>query len=173
MNPTPIQDAMSYRNEVLNQYAEYLNRTDESLWEMSNGFIRTAKKLDHPDWVNWPPLPSDTVEFSVHEAGLFMDLYSGEFFMSTPDLVQQAMYHLNRNICLKGYEVLSEWYGFLGIGEVYTTVENLGWSQDYLLAAQNSIWVDFVVQSLVTGDGEPYLAIAFEIDPVPFEDEGY
>ena len=173
MNPTPIQDAISYRNEVLDQYTDYLGKANKSLWEMSNGFVRTAKRLDDDKWSNWPPLPGDEVELSVHDAGLFMDVYSGEFFMSTPDLVQQAMYHLNRNICLKGYEVLSEWYDFLGIGEVYTTVDNLGWSQEYLIEAQNSTWVDFAVRPLATKEGEPYLAIAFEIDPVPFEDEGY
>ena len=170
MNPLPIQDAMAYRDNLLDQYVEHLDDSTDSLWELSNGMVQTSQGLENENWRCWPELPYDSTFES--ERLLFCDLYSGEFFMSTIPIVQQAMYHLNRNINLKSYEMVDEWFDFLGIDpQVHNP--GLGWSVEYLAQAQNSTWLDFFVQYLTTGDGEPYIAIAFQIDPIPFEDEGF
>lgn len=170
MNPLPIQEAAAFRDDLLNRYVEHLDKSTDSLWELSNGLVQTSQGLENENWRCWPELPYDSTLES--ERILFCDLYSGEFFMSTIPVVQQAMYHLNRNISLKFYEMVDEWFDFLGIDPGVKN-SNLGWSQEYLIDVQNSIWLDFYVQYLTTGDGEPYIAIAFQVDPIPFEDMGY
>lgn len=170
MGPVPIEDYIEYRNKMIDKYVDYLNKTTDSLSELSNGEIKTCKGLDDKKWIIWPEFPFES-KFEA-DPMLFCDLYSGEFFSSTISIVQQAMYHLNRNINLKGYELLSQWYDFLGID---SSVKNdcLGWSQEYMFEALNTCWLDFYVQYLETGDGKPYIGIGFDLDPVPFEDYGY
>ena len=171
MNPLPIEDAAAFRERLLNQYVDHLQTTTDSLWELSNGVVQTSQGLEDKDWRCWPELPYET-DLDAMDETLFCDLYSGEFFLASIPLVQQAMYHLNRNISLQSYAMVDEWFDFLGI-DPQVSNPGLGWSQEYLIEVQGTIWLDFFVQHLVTGDGEPYTAIAFQADPIPFEDEGY
>lgn len=83
-------------------------------------------------------LPDDDKSEEV----LFYDMYARRYFTSTLLAVVNAQYHINRNLSLRGYVSLNEYYDFLGIDHVEHGDE-IGWSIDELCLEWNSAWLDF------------------------------
>lgn len=78
-----------------------------------------------------------SVEDGTSESRLFYDDFANRCFESTIERVMNAEYHINRNLVLRGYVTLNEFYEFLGLAptEYGNTV---GWSID-----DDMYWIDF------------------------------
>lgn len=67
------------------------------------------------DWQVYPAIPC----FDDEQKMLFYDAFSERFFYATYDRVQQALYHINRNLQLRGDTTINEFYDFIGIEPVF------------------------------------------------------
>ena len=55
--------------------------------------------------------------------------------------VINAQYHINRNLTLRGYTSINEFYEFLGLGQIEGG-DDLGWMLDDLMES-GIMWLDF------------------------------
>ncbi len=101
---------------------------------------------------------------------VFYDEYSKRFFASTHERVQKAQYYLNRNLTMRDYAYLNEWYHELGLPEVehgYT----LGWTTALCTDHYWQPWIDFTKEHVVDDDGKDYYIIRMFQEPIAgFED---
>ncbi len=94
------------------------------------------------------------------EERLFYDSYGKRYFQSTISRVIQAEYHLNRNLILRGYAPLNEFYEFLGLspkdyGEI------VGWN-----CFDEIYWIDFDHIKTTLDDGLECYIIEPVFEPV-------
>lgn len=159
-----------YKNEVIERYGNDMHRdilksiSDsgkltrcESDWHISSCCYGNATTLDFED---------------DEETRLFYDVFSDRYFESKTSKVLQAQYAINRNLILRGYATLSEFYNFLGI-EPTEESELLGW-----VCCGDYYWIDFNNYKMYLEDGAPMLkdekshdslecnCIEFMVDPV-------
>jgi len=89
---------------------------------------------------------------------LCYDEYSQRYFMATMAAVVNAQYHLNRNLSLRGYVGVNEFYEFLGLDKinddygVCDAERYIGWEYDDLVDA-GFMWLDFENACTETDDG--------------------
>lgn len=137
-------------------YKEYKNKVTDLYGEEADEKIQEEIVKDHADTDN--------------EVTLFYDVRSDRFFESTLFKVQQAEYFLNRELIMKDYAYLNEWYELLDLD----IVENgyaLGWTTCACLEMYWQPWLDFDHSRKTTEDGREYIAISFWEEPIPdFED---
>lgn len=107
-------------------------------------------------------------ESDSEEKMLFYEEYRGGYFESTKKLVLEAQYHLNRNLALRGYTNLSEFYDFLGLSKLDSKeqliFDSLGWSFDVGFDFGYS-WVDFNWEEVDIGDGTICVHISYPFEP--------
>ena len=108
----------------------------------------------------------DFDEPTEDEYRLFYEPISNRYFKSTKDRVIQAQYHLNRNLMLRGWCSLNEFFTFLGLDETKQG-DILGWNN-----FEDVFWIDFNNGELITEDGVSALVIDYAIDPEPGFDDG-
>lgn len=84
---------------------------------------------------------------------LFFDEFSGRYFNSTLAEVQYAEYRLNRELRMRGYAYLNEFYEYLDIAPVDPGYV-LGWSEGGNLAKYWQEWIDFTHRKTPLEDGE-------------------
>ncbi len=94
---------------------------------------------------------------------IFYDRYSRRDFVSTPEDVIAAEYHLNRNFALRGYATLNEFYSFLGLPE-WETGNLLGWTLDEG-TNYGYAWVDFINARHDDPDGTVWYSIEMIFEP--------
>ena len=82
---------------------------------------------------------------------LCYDSYSKRYFESTMAAVLNAEYHINRNLQLRGYCTINEFYEFLGIDGIEYGDE-IAWSLDSLMEG-GIMWLDFENHNAVMDDG--------------------
>lgn len=82
---------------------------------------------------------------------LCYDSYSKRYFESTMAAVLNAEYHINRNLQLRGYSTINEFYEFLGIDGIEYGDE-IAWSLDSLMEG-GIMWLDFENHRAVMDDG--------------------
>lgn len=111
------------------------------------------------------PTSLDFEDPSEEEFRLFYEPISKRYFKSTKDRVIQAEYHLNRNLMIRGWCSLNEFYDLLGI-EKTDEGEILGWNN-----LEDVYWVDFNNGQLITDEGVKALVIDYVIGPEPGYDE--
>ena len=85
------------------------------------------------------------------EEALFYDSWSRRYFTSTLAAVINAEYHVNRNLQLRGYVQLNEFYEFLGI-EKTMGGDNVGWYFDEMIEG-GVMWLDFDNSFVKLDDG--------------------
>lgn len=73
---------------------------------------------------------------------LFYDFFSKRYFESTLAAVLNAEYHMNRNLQLRGYSTINEFYEFLGLDGIKLGDE-MGWGIDELITNCGCLWLDF------------------------------
>lgn len=101
---------------------------------------------------------------------LFYDEFSKRFFESTSFKVQQAEYYLNRDLTMRDYAYLNEFYEYLDIDEIDSGWK-LGWSTGSCLAAYWQPWIDFNHRKVTMEDGVEYTIITMFQEPfADFED---
>lgn len=92
---------------------------------------------------------------------LFFDEFSGRYFESTLADVQEAQYFVNRELVLRDYVALNEYYERLGM-ETIEAGEFLGWSQDGNFATYWQSWIDFGnKKTLIDDDLECYIVTMY------------
>lgn len=87
-----------------------------------------------------------------NEMELFYDEFAGRYFQSTKYKVQRAIYELNRDIHMRGWATLSEFYEYLDV-ENADGGECLGWSEGGNYEKYWQGWVDFNYHKVVMDDG--------------------
>lgn len=140
---------------MLNEsYKNFRNKVDEVHGEGTNKEIDEAIAEDK----------------TKNELRLFYDIYSERFFETTLFKVQLAEYNVNRDLVMRDYVYLNEWYEYLDI----PTVEegwDVGWSTGFCFEAYWQPWIDFAHSDGVTKDGREYISIGFFGEPTKdFED---
>lgn len=101
-----------------------------------------------------------------NEKLLFYDFYSQIYFNTTLAAVINAQYHLNRNLMLRGYVTINEFYDFLGI-DIIENGNDVGWSMDYLMTS-GLLWLDFENKHTRLEDGMECCIISPFVNPLPF-----
>lgn len=101
---------------------------------------------------------------------LFYDEFSKRYFESTIEKVQQAEYYLNRDLTMRDYAYLNEFYESLeipGIDAGWT----LGWSVGACLDMYWQNWIDFNHKRVKMDDGTECIHITIFQEPIiDFED---
>ena len=137
-------------------YREYRNKVKELYGESE---VQTEIAKDH---YNEDELPEDDGK------ELFYDTYSKRYFRSTIEEVQRAEYHLNRNISMRDYAYLNEFYEMLGLEPIEP---ELGWSNKKNIEGYWRTWIDFTHELVTMDDGLECHVIMFQKDPyLNFED---
>lgn len=95
---------------------------------------------------------------------LFYDYFSDRYFNATKHAVQQAEYHLNRNLVQRDYAYVNEFYEELGL-EPIDGGWDLGWSPGMNLETAWQEWLDFGHEKVVMDDGLECTIITFYIEP--------
>lgn len=97
------------------------------------------------------------------EEMLFYDMLSERYFTSTMAAVLNAQYHVNRNLLLRGYAPLSEYYEFLGLSGTKRG-DKLAWTEEGL-AEGGLMWLDFENRMARMDDGLECCIVSAMIDP--------
>ena len=82
---------------------------------------------------------------------LFYDNFSGRYFESTIEKVQQAEYELNRDLSMRDYATVNEFYEYLGL-EPIDGGDDLGWSTGMNFDYYWQSWIDFGHQKVPMPD---------------------
>lgn len=138
-------------------FKEYRNKLKELYGDEMNSEIEDA-------------IYEDKYPESDNSVRLFYDHYSKRYFESTMEKVQKAEYYLNRELVMKDYAYLNEFYDQLDI----PTVENgwkLGWSTGLCFDMYWQSWIDFSHNDVVLDDGRECCNIGMFQEPMEdFED---
>lgn len=102
---------------------------------------------------------------------LVYDTFSGEYFSTTLVKLAKAEYELNRNINMRGWADVNEFYELLGF-EGIDGGEELGWSEGGNLARYWQGWVDFSHRKATMDDGTEYMILTIFQEPyMCYEDD--
>ena len=96
---------------------------------------------------------------------LFYDFYSDRYFNATSAAVINAQYHLNRNLSLRGYATINEFYEFLGI-DILENGYEIGWDMDCLME-DGLLWLDFENRNAQLEDGMECCIVSSAVTPFP------
>lgn len=141
-------------------YKEYIAKVDELYGEGASDKVKEE-------------IAKDKYEESEHEdeLPLFYDTFSRRYFNSTIEKVQQAEYYVNREINMRGWVDLNEFYEMLDIDPIEGG-ESIGWSEGGNFARYWQGWVDFTHKKIVLDDGLECHTISMFQEPYPnFEDD--
>lgn len=144
-----------------NSYKEYREKVKELHGEEGHGEVVQAIAVDK----------YNEDKFEVDEdKQLFFDEFSGRYFESTMEKVRNAEYQLNRELFMKSYVTLNEWYDYLGmypheLGDMY------GWTPDGNREKSWQEWIDFNhMKTLIDDDLECYIISFYQEPYINFED---
>lgn len=138
-------------------YKEYKNKVTDMLGKDANNEIQAEIAKDK----------YKEVDIAVSEGNeLFYDAFSGQYFESTKYKVKEAQYQFNRDLAMRDYVYLNEWYEYLGI-EYVDDGWTLGWGTDSCNEMYWQPWVDFGHSKTVLEDGRECHIISFWQEPIP------
>lgn len=101
---------------------------------------------------------------------LFYDEFSGRFFRSTLAKVQSAQYEINRDLTMRDWATINDFYDYLDIPYV-DGGDTIGWSTAQNEQAYWQTWVDFSNLKMVDDDGLEYYIVRMYQEPtLDFED---
>lgn len=101
---------------------------------------------------------------------LFFDEFSGRFFRSTLEKVQQAQYEINRDLTMREWATINDFYDYLDIPYV-DYGDEIGWSTVMNEQMYWQTWVDFSNLKMVDDDNLEYYIVRMYQEPMPgFED---
>ena len=143
-----------------NSYKEYKNKVEEMYGENANDIVVEEIAKDKYEETK-PEVKED----------LIYDEFSGQYFSTTLIKLARAEYELNRNICMRGWAELNEFYDILGVDGI-DEGEVLGWSEGGNLARYWQGWVDFSHRKATMDDGTEYTILTIYQEPyICFEDD--
>lgn len=100
---------------------------------------------------------------------LFYDDFSERYFTTTIAAVVNAEYHINRNLQLRGYAYLNEFYEFLGLEETPQGT-TIGWSMTNIYESGFS-WLDFDNRLIKLEDGMEVYIVYSVFSPDVFDED--
>lgn len=136
-----------------NSYKEYKAKVEELYGEGSNDHVKEEIAKDK----------YEKTEVNDGEI-LFYDDFSGQFFTSTLIRVAQAEYNINRDIHMRGWAELNEFYEYLDIDNI-DGGDVLGWSEGGNLARYWQAWIDFNHKKVVVDDDTEYIVLTMFQEP--------
>lgn len=104
-----------------------------------------------------PPWDSEVVKTDNGNT-LCYDTYTGRYFQSTKQAIDNAVNMLNNQLNNHEYASLNDFYGFVGLGST-AAGDDLGWNCNRLLEVSYS--------SHLAPESEPCLALYFQVQPIP------
>lgn len=148
-NQAALASAYAMLNET---YKQYRNAAKAVYGEDADKKIHTemAKDANISDGA-WGMQTYNMDMDPENERLLFYDLISKRYFNTTMAAVINAQYHINRNLQLRGYCTLNEYYEFLGLDGVKNGDE-IGWDLTELYIGGEQ-WLDFDNQKTILDDG--------------------
>ena len=136
-------------------YKEYKNKVVELYGEDANDHVKDEIAKDKYEEVE-----------TKDDEQLFYDDFSNRYFISTPAKVMQAEYNVNRDIHMRGWAELNDFYDWLGI-EDFEEDYGLGWSEGGNYEYYWQAWVDFNHRTVIMDNGTKYTAIMMFQEPYP------
>lgn len=136
-NQASLASAYAMLNEV---YKQYRDAAKNVYGEDADSRIQAEIAKDTFVSADGIAVYSPDCDFS--EKLLFYDLFSKRYFESTLAAVLNAEYHINRNLQLRGYSTINEFYEFLGLDGIKFGDE-MGWGIDELVTNCGCLWLDF------------------------------
>ena len=101
---------------------------------------------------------------------LFYDEFSGRFFRSTIEEVQRAEYEVNRDLVMRDWVTINDFYDYLNLPKV-DSGDNIGWTRDMNMEMYWQTWIDFSNRKTVADDGKEYYIVTMFQEPMlDFED---
>lgn len=137
-------------------FKEYKNKVNELYGEDIDQEVRNEIAKDKY---------KDTDIVVSEDKHLFYDSYSGRYFESTLFKVQQAEYYLNRDLIMRDYAYLNEFYDYLGI-EGVEPGWNLGWSTGNCMSMYWQQWIDFGHSKVTMDDGLECTVVTIFQEPI-------
>lgn len=138
-----------------NSYKEYKRKVDDLYGEGSDTKVKGE-------------IVKDKYEEDIRtdeDTQLFYDYFSGRYFESTLEKVQQAEYEINRQLHTKDYAYLNEFYDELGLDHIESGW-NLGWSMGASFSHYWKTWIDFRHETVELDDGLECQIITMT-EPIP------
>lgn len=142
---------------VDSSYKDYRKKVDELYGEEAGTQIRAELAKD--EYKESPIQVEDGNR-------LYYDMYSRQYFESTPFEVQKAEYELNKTLMLDDAAYLNDWYRHLGIDQLERGYD-FGWSTSANMEAYWQTWIDFHHEKVVMDDGLECIIITFAQEPFP------
>lgn len=144
-------------------YKDYRAKVEDLYGEDANERVREELAKDTYE--------EDKPSSPATDKVLFYDTFGDRYFESTIEAVQRAEYRVNREIHMRGWVTLDEFYEYLDIDTIDGN-EVLGWSEGGNLARYWQGWIDFNHHKVVHDDGLECTILTFFQDPYPcYEDE--
>ena len=142
-------------------YKEYRKKVEDYYGEGSDDEI--IEEIAKDNYAQNPIVPAKETE-------LYYDVYSGRYFEATPATIHEAKYRLNRDLVMRDYVYLNEFYESVGL-EPIDGGWSLGWSMGLCMDLYWQPWIDFGHTKMTLDDGTEYTTIQMFIEPVAdFED---
>lgn len=138
-----------------NSYKEYRDKVKDLYGDETDIHIKKEIAKDH-----YSESDIDVDDNKV----LFYDDFSEQYFESTIEDVQEAIYLLNRELVVKDYAYLNEYYELLGIDSPIEGWDH-GWSKGGNLTRYWQEWIDFRLEKVDMEDGLECQVIFMVIEP--------
>lgn len=101
---------------------------------------------------------------------LFFDDFSGRYFESTIEAVQRAEYRINRELSMRDWATVNEFYDMLGLDHI-AGGDDIGWSTGMNFDYYWQQWIDFNHEKVVQDDGlECYILVMMHEPAMGFDD---
>ena len=128
---------------VNSSYQEYKKKVEELYGKDANNEVTEEIAKDH-------------YERSVVQVDdgkeLFYDEFSKRYFVSTVADVQRAEYYINRDLSMREWATLNEFYIYLDLPPIQSG-EELGWSTGMNFDYYWQTWIDFTHRKVTMPDG--------------------
>lgn len=136
-------------------YKEYKKKVEELYGEDASDHIR--EEIAKDKYVDTDIQVSD-------DKKLFYDEFSKRYFEATMQTVQNAEYQINRDLSMREWATINEFYEYLGLDPIQGGDE-LGWSTGMNFDYYWQSWIDFGHHKVVMDDGLECCIITIFADP--------
>lgn len=139
-----------------NSYKEYKKKVGELYGEDADNNVKSEIAKDKYNESDIEP--EDGMK-------LFYDEFSGRYFESTIEKVQDAEYNINRDLSMRDYATLNEFYEYLGLIPI-DGGDDLGWSTGMNHDHYWQAWIDFGHHKTIMDDGLEVIIITMFSEPM-------
>lgn len=136
-------------------YKEYRNKVNDLYGEAADDNVKAEIAKDKYEESDIETNP---------ELKLFYDEFSGRYFNSTIEKVQQAEYEINRDLNMRDYATVNEFYEYLDI-EPIDGGDEIGWSTGMNFDRYWQSWIDFGHHKVMLDDNLECILITMFGEP--------